>query len=127
MYQKENERDNLFFFGGFIFAGIIIFIFFIIYCRQFPEVTISLLFVIILISAGVKGISDVKKRQKEIQRLIADGKYLTGSFVSISVPEYACFTKGFKCAVFLCTSENGKTYYFHSEPFDIKKIHLIKI
>lgn len=121
MYQKENEKDNLFLFIGFIFVGVIIFLFFIIYCREFPEITISLLFVVILVVVGVKGVLDVKNRQNEIKNLIVNGKYLIGNLVSLCVPEYVCFTKGFKCAVFSCISETGRTYYFQSEPFNIKK------
>ena len=125
MYHRENERDMLFFFSVFILAGIIIFGGFIYYCIKEPEIipiiSISLLFVIILITTGIKGVSDVIKRRKEIDALTENGKYLIGSLDSFTTPEYVVFTQGFKCAVFLCHSEIGRTYYFHSEPFDMKK------
>ena len=125
MYHKENERDCLFFFGIFIMAGMIVFIIFIRYCiietAIIPGISISLLFVILLISTGIKGVSDIIKRKKEIEDLIANGKYLIGNLDSFATPEYTTFTTGFKCAVFVCCSETGRTYYFHSEPFDMRK------
>ena len=121
MYHKKNERDMFVLFGGWCFAGFMIFVVCIIYCQTLLEIIVCLLFVLLLIMIGIKGIRDIKKRQKEIQELISGNKYLIGYWEEFAIPKDVVFTCGFKCIKFLCISECGKEYHFQSEPFDTRK------
>lgn len=121
MYHKKNERDMLFTFGCWCFAGIIILIICIGYCQTLPEIIVCILFTAILIFVGIKGIRDIKRRHKEIEELISGNKYLVGRPEGVAVPENVVFTMGFKCIKFVCTSESGREYHFPSEPFDVRK------
>ena len=62
MYHKKNERDMFVLFGGWCFAGFMIFVVCIIYCQTLLEIIVCLLFVLLLIMIGIKGIRDIKKR-----------------------------------------------------------------
>lgn len=105
-------------FGGWCFAGLIIFLVCIIYYRTLLEIIVCPFFALLLIMIGIKGIRDKRKRQTEIQELILGDKYLVGYWEGLAIPKDVVFTYGFKCVKFLCISECGREYHFQSEPFD---------
>lgn len=122
MYHKKHQRDMFCFFGQWCIGGIIVFLLCLIYCREkLPAILVCVFFTLILIIAGINGIREIRKRQKEIQGLISAGKYLAGQPEDIVYPEYTVYIRGMKCMKFRCISENGREYHFHSEPFDTRK------
>ena len=121
MYHKKNESDMFVLFGGWCFAGFMILVVCIIYCRILLEIIVCIFFALLLITIGIKGIRDVKKRQTEIQELISGDKYLVGYWEGLAIPKDVVFTFGFKCVKFFCISECGREYHFQSEPFDTRK------
>ena len=82
----------------------------------------NLIFSLVFIAAGLKGIADILRRKKEIEKLISGGKYLIGHLDSIGTPEPMSGAGDLKNARFSCIDETGKRYCVQSEPFHSGKI-----